>query len=69
GPVSVWWVQLSTAIISGLSFATLLTLVVTPVLLAAPTVIRESSWNIRESAQSLLRRRSLRDRSVGGATE
>ena len=69
GPVAVWWVQLSTAIISGLGFATLLTLVVTPVLLAAPTVIRESSWNIRESAQSLLRRRSLRDRRVGGAAE
>ena len=42
GPVAVWWVQLSTAIISGLSFATLLTLVVTPVMLAAPAVLRES---------------------------
>lgn len=69
GPVAVWWVQLSTAIISGLSFATLLTLVVTPVMLAAPTVIRESSWNIRETAENLLRRRSLRDRRYGGAAE
>ena len=41
GVTSVWWVQLSTAIIFGLSFATLLTLVLTPVLIAAPTVYRE----------------------------
>lgn len=41
GPVSVWWVQLSTAIIFGLGFSTLLTLVLVPVLLAAPTVIRQ----------------------------
>lgn len=40
GPVSVWWVQLSTAIIFGLGFSTLLTLVLVPVLLAAPSVIR-----------------------------
>lgn len=40
GPVSVWWVQLSTAIIFGLGFSTLLTLVLVPVLLAAPTVFR-----------------------------
>jgi len=39
---SIWWVQLSTAIIFGLGFATLLTLVLTPVLLAAPTVYREN---------------------------
>ena len=40
GPVAVWWVQLSTAIIFGLGFSTLLTLVLVPVLLAAPSVIR-----------------------------
>jgi multidrug efflux pump len=46
GVTSVWWVQLSTAIIFGLTFATLLTLVLTPVLIAAPTVYREwwSTW-------------------------
>ncbi|PKQ02519.1 MAG: hypothetical protein CVT73_18115, partial [Alphaproteobacteria bacterium HGW-Alphaproteobacteria-12] len=38
--VSVWWVQLSTAIIFGLGFSTLLTLVLVPVLLAAPSVLR-----------------------------
>ena len=38
---STWWVQLATAISFGLAFATLLTLVLTPTLLAAPTVWRE----------------------------
>jgi len=41
GPVSAWWVQLSTSIIFGLGFSTLLTLVLVPVLLAAPSIIRE----------------------------
>ncbi|MEM7429232.1 MAG: efflux RND transporter permease subunit [Pseudomonadota bacterium] len=35
---STWWVQLSTAIIFGLGFSTLLTLVLTPVWIAAPAV-------------------------------
>jgi len=38
-PGSDWWVQLSGAVIWGLSFSTLLTLMVTPVLLAAPRVM------------------------------
>ncbi|WP_414834092.1 efflux RND transporter permease subunit [Afifella sp. YEN Y35] len=33
---SVWWVQLSTAVISGLAFSTVLTLILVPVLLALP---------------------------------
>jgi multidrug efflux pump len=37
-PGSEWWVQLSGAVVWGLSFATLLTLVLTPVMLAAPKV-------------------------------
>ncbi|MCR5876005.1 efflux RND transporter permease subunit [Phenylobacterium sp. J426] len=37
-PGSEWWVQLSAAVVWGLSFATLLTLVLTPVMLAAPKV-------------------------------
>jgi len=46
---SIWWVQLSTAIISGLSFATLLTLVLTPVWIAAPTVYGDMyrGWRAR----------------------
>ena len=50
---SVWWVQLSTAIIFGLSFATLLTLILTPTLLALPTIMRESKtgqWLQRQKA-------------------
>jgi len=38
-PGSEWWVQLSGAVVWGLTFATLLTLLVTPVLLAAPKVM------------------------------
>jgi len=40
---SVWWVQLSTAVISGLAFSTLLTLVVTPVMLSLPQNVREAA--------------------------
>src|SRR6185369_4337735 len=35
-PGSEWWVQLSSAVVWGLSFSTLLTLFFTPVALAAP---------------------------------
>ncbi|MBL1234607.1 MAG: efflux RND transporter permease subunit [Rhodobiaceae bacterium] len=45
GPVSVWWVQLSTAIIYGLGFSTLLTLILIPVLLAAPEILRQRYKN------------------------
>lgn len=40
-PGSEWWVQLSGAVVWGLTFATLLTLVLTPVMLAAPKVVSE----------------------------
>jgi multidrug efflux pump len=44
-PGSELWVQLSAAVVWGLSFATLLTLVLTPVLLAAPQVAsRRLGW-------------------------
>jgi len=44
-PGSTWWVQLSAAVVWGLSFATLLTLVLTPVMLAAPKVYsRRFGW-------------------------
>lgn len=36
---AIWWVQLSTAIISGLAFSTMLTLVLIPVMLTLPTNI------------------------------
>ncbi|MBI1261884.1 MAG: AcrB/AcrD/AcrF family protein [Rhizobiales bacterium] len=50
GPVAVWWVQLSTAIIFGLGFSTLLTLILVPVLLAAPSVIRVKRANRHPAA-------------------
>jgi len=37
GPASEWWVQLSSAVVWGLGFATLLTLILTPVMLTVPT--------------------------------
>ena len=40
GPVASYWELLASAIVSGITFATVLTLVVTPALLAAPQVLR-----------------------------
>ena len=37
---SDWWVLLSSAVVYGLAFSTLLTLLLTPAMLAAPTVLR-----------------------------
>ena len=42
GPVASYRVQLASVILSGLSFATLLTLIVTPSLLMAPQAIRQA---------------------------
>lgn len=44
---AIWWVQLSTSIIFGLAFSTLLTLILTPVLLALPQVYRETFARLR----------------------
>ncbi|MGV6800821.1 MAG: efflux RND transporter permease subunit [bacterium] len=43
--VSDWWTLLSLTIVTGLAFATLLTLIFTPVMLAAPVTIRHSVMN------------------------
>ena len=40
---SDWWVLLSSAVVYGLAFSTLLTLILTPVMLAAPTVLRKNT--------------------------
>ena len=45
-PSAQWWVQLATAVAFGLAFATVLTLVVTPCLLALPLRLRET-WGPR----------------------
>ncbi|WP_309090321.1 efflux RND transporter permease subunit, partial [Phenylobacterium sp.] len=47
-PGSEWWVQLSAAVVWGLSFATLLTLVLTPVMLAAPKVYSARFVRLRD---------------------
>ncbi len=44
GITSVWWVQLATAIIFGLGFSTVLTLVLTPILLALPSIYK-NKWD------------------------
>jgi multidrug efflux pump len=60
-PSTQWWIQLSTAIVFGLSFATVLTLIVTPAQLAF--VARISDWWGR------LRERMRRRKGGGGAPE
>ena len=69
-PGSEWWVQLSGAVVWGLSFATLLTLLVTPVLLAAPKVFSERFHWVFDGARGLvgLRRKPAR-RPIFGAGE
>lgn len=46
GITAVWWVQLSTAVISGLAFSTLLTLLMIPVMIALPSVWMKSFSNV-----------------------
>jgi multidrug efflux pump len=59
-PGSEWWVQLSASVVWGLSFATLLTLVLTPVMLAAPKVYsRRFGW-LRDHLPGSPRRRPSR---------
>ena len=47
-PSTQWWIQLSTSIVFGLSFATILTLVVTPAQLAFIAKIRRVWDRIRK---------------------
>ncbi|WMS42320.1 efflux RND transporter permease subunit [Acuticoccus sp. MNP-M23] len=47
GITSIWWVQLSTAIIAGLAFSTVLTLVVVPVMLALPETFSRTARRLR----------------------
>jgi multidrug efflux pump len=41
GPITSQWVSLASAIVFGLSFATILTLIVTPAMLALPDAARK----------------------------
>ncbi|NVK35123.1 MAG: efflux RND transporter permease subunit [Rhodobacteraceae bacterium] len=51
GITAVWWVQLSTAVISGLAFSTLLTLIMIPVMIAVPSVWSKT-WDDFKSRRS-----------------
>lgn len=53
---SDWWVLLSSAVVYGLLFSTLLTLILTPVLLAAPSVISARAPAAIERARAFIRR-------------
>lgn len=53
-PGSGQWVQLSAAVVWGLSFATLLTLIVTPVMLAMPKVMTERFGSVFEAIRRLV---------------
>lgn len=50
-PATQWWVQLSTAMLFGLTFATVLTLIVTPA--ALQLVANASEWRARRRARRL----------------
>lgn len=57
GITSIWWVQLSTAIISGLAYSTVLTLVMIPTLLAMPNNIMNSAAWLRFDLASIFRKK------------
>lgn len=61
-PTSFVWVDLALAIVFGLAFATILTLLVTPSLLALRVQVRERTANVR--AKRVLRRRLRRGDDV-----
>ena len=62
-PSTQWWLQLSTAIVFGLSFATILTLVVTPAQLAL--VAKGAAWRQRLVKRWRVRRAGRGSRSAG----
>ncbi|MEM8685787.1 MAG: efflux RND transporter permease subunit [Pseudomonadota bacterium] len=63
---SIWWVQLSTAIIFGLGFSALLTLILTPVWIAAPAIYKARWQHLRERIAA---RRSAGMRGLAAGNE
>ena len=59
---SDWWVLLSSAVVYGLAFSTVLTLVLTPVMLAAPTVLRRRAIEGAVIIKTRFGRRADRER-------
>jgi multidrug efflux pump len=66
-PSTQWWVQLSTAVVSGLTFATVLTLIVTPCLLAIGA--NTSGFFANRKAKRLARRQNLENADPAPAAE
>jgi len=66
GQLSMFWVPLSQAIVSGLTFATLLTLVVTPALLAVPHQLKSLSLPLQSRLRLYQRRLARRAPSQPG---
>ena len=68
-PATQWWISLSTAIVFGLGFATVLTLIVTPAALMA--IANLAAWRERRKARRAsaapraLRRHSRRNKTGG----
>lgn len=56
GQMATFWGPLSQAIVFGLTFATVLTLVATPVMLALPAHLRDRLGRVRDSGQRLRQR-------------
>ena len=56
GITSIWWVQLSTAIIFGLAFSTLLTLILIPTMLAVPQNFTKFVSGVKNFVRSLMAR-------------
>jgi len=63
GEMAMFWAPLSQAIVFGLSFATLLTLIATPAMLALPHRLRVVLTRVKSQAPSL--RRSFKERLAG----
>jgi multidrug efflux pump len=53
-PSTQWWINLSTAIVFGLGFATILTLIVTPAMLM--TIANIAAWRAGRRARRAMRR-------------
>ena len=64
-PSTQWWIHLSTAIVFGLGFATILTLVVTPAALMA--IANMAAWRVRRKEKRAARRAERAARKAGAA--
>ena len=56
-PATQWWISLSTAIVFGLGFATVLTLIVTPAALMAIELMRQRRMRFVTALRTRFRRR------------